>query len=77
MVTLQTTAVVVVGLVLLALLARDTWLRTLASRKVDAGAEHHAQLATVTRRVDNLTASLTEHHDRLIRLERAPGVRRA
>lgn len=73
-----TWAIVMVGLVVLALILRDTWLRTLAARKVELADADAATLRAMGTRCGNIEGTLKDHSDRLLRLERErPAPRRA
>lgn len=75
-------SVIMAGLVLLALIGRDVWLRTLAAR---TRALTEAERETVTRsfaaveaRCARIEADVKQHHDRLLAQERKqPAPRRA
>lgn len=75
-------AVVMVGLVLLALIGRDVWLRTLEARtKALAETERKGidrALSTLADRCAALETGVKHHHDRLLAQERKiPAPRRA
>ena len=73
-----TWSIVMVGLVLLALIGRDAWLRTLDARRRALTEEDAATIRAVGERCGRIEATLKDHHDRLVVQERKlPAVRRA
>lgn len=67
-------ASVMVGLVLLAVIGRDTWLRTLEMRRQNLEKDAERSVADaflrLGQRCERIELSLKEHHDRLLVMER-------
>ncbi len=80
MISTVTWAVVMVGLVLLALIGRDAWLRTLESRHrartVQESERIHTTQVAMGNRLDRVEGTLKEHHDRIVHQERKQTVTR-
>ncbi len=77
---ISTLVAVVASLVLvllLALVARDTWLRTLTARKQDVADADRAAITLLGERCSKLEAEQREQHGRLLAVERRQPVRRA
>ena len=82
MITVVAISIVMLGLVLLALVGRDVWLRTLAARsRALSEVEREAlakALAVLGDRCSRIEADVKQHHDRLLAQERKqPAPRRA
>lgn len=71
-------AIVMVGLLLLALIVRDAWIRTLEARRREKTETDQNTLVALGRRCEGIEGTLKDHHERLLRAERErPAPRRA